>query len=78
MPKEGALSSPVLPQFLTVRTAAEFAECSQDTIRRLINRGELKAFRLGKSQVIRIRRMDLEKAFKPVTSLSQLAGDRVA
>ena len=64
--------------YLTIKSAAQFAGCSQDTIRRLVNRGELKAFRLGKSQVIRIRRTDLEKAFKPVTSLSQMAGDRVA
>ena len=73
------MSSPILPQYLTVKTAADYADCSQDTIRRLVNRGELKASRLGKSRIIRIQRRDLDRLFKPVTPLAaQVAGERVA
>jgi len=47
------------------QTAHELG-CSRDTVRRMIARGELKAYRVGK-RLIRIRRRDLERAMRPVT-----------
>ncbi len=51
---------PVRSRFLTVAQAAEECNVSQDTIRRLINDGKLKAgyFR---SHVLRIERKELER-----------------
>ena len=43
---------------------------SADTIRRAIARGDLKAYRLGSSRVIRIKPRDLEKFMRPVTPLA--------
>ena len=46
------------------QTAHELG-CSRDTVRRMIERGELKAYRVGK-RLIRIRRADLERAIRPI------------
>lgn len=53
--------------FLTIPEAAAELKVSQDTIRREISRGNLKAVRIGR--VIRIRRRDLDRALKPVTRI---------
>lgn len=55
-------------QDLSLDQAAHELGCSRDTVRRMISRGELKAYRVG-SRLIRIRRQDLERAIKPVTRL---------
>ncbi|WP_428094836.1 helix-turn-helix domain-containing protein [Demequina sp.] len=44
-----------------------FLNCHPDTTRRLISRGELPAYRVGRA--IRIKRSDLERALRPVTRL---------
>ena len=53
-----------------IKEAAEQCACSTDTIRRAIARGELPAYRLGSSRVIRIKARDLEKFMRPVTPLA--------
>lgn len=59
----------------TVSGAAERLNVSPDTIRRMIARGELKAYRYG-PRLIRIDPADLEALRQPVTSLAALrAGD---
>ena len=46
------------PQLLTLRDAAIYTKLCTRTVRRLIERGELKALKIGRS--IRIRDEDLE------------------
>lgn len=43
----------------TVDQAAEYLQCSTDTVRRMINRGELKASRFG-PRMIRINPEDIK------------------
>ncbi|MFV0634630.1 excisionase family DNA-binding protein [Demequina sp.] len=52
----------------SIAEASDYLGCSQDTTRRMIARGEIKAYRVG-PRLIRIRRHDLERALKPVTRL---------
>lgn len=61
---------------LTIAQVAEFLQCNHHTVRRMISRGELRAYRLGASQIIRISRSDLDKAFKPVTSMADCIESR--
>ena len=51
---------------LSITTAATELDCSELTIRRMISRGELRAYRVG-PRLIRIKRRDLERAMRPVT-----------
>lgn len=45
----------------------DYLNCHPDTTRRLIARGELPAYRVGR--LIRIKRRDLERAMRPVTRI---------
>lgn len=55
--------------YLTVAQAAQALNCSPDTVRRLISRGELRALRFGR--LIRISVSDLRRAGRPVTSVAR-------
>ena len=55
---------------LSIPQAAEWMDCHPATVRRLISRGELRAYRYGTSQVIRIDEADLEQLRRPVTTLA--------
>lgn len=60
---------------LTIPEAAEWLNTSVPTTRRMIARGELKAYRYG-PRLIRIDPADLRAMGRPVTSLATLrAGD---
>jgi|GEM_PF-5209267 len=48
--------------------ARDRLHCSEETVRRMISRGELSAVRIG-PRMIRIRLRDLERAMRPVTRL---------
>lgn len=63
------------PEHFTVKSAAEFLACDPWTIRRAIARGDIKAYRLKNTKVIRIRRRDLERAMRPVTPVAANLGD---
>lgn len=65
-----------LEDLLTVDDAAKFFDCTPLTVRRMIARGDLRAYRVGR--LIRIKPTDLEKALKPVTNAAMLRGDDVA
>jgi excisionase family DNA binding protein len=52
--------------YLTIESAAEQLSCSKDTVRRMISRGQIKAYRIG--HLIRLHPGDLDKARKPVTT----------
>lgn len=71
MPQTPAPSS---LDFLTVEQAARLLQCQTKTVRRMISRGELRAFRPGKARLIRIARQDLERALRPVTNVADLVG----
>ena len=49
---------------LPLQKAADEASCSVSTLRNLIARGDLTAYRFG-PRLIRIRRKDLEALFRP-------------
>ena len=58
------------PTHYGIKEAAELCACSTDTIRRAIAEGELPAYRLGSSRVIRIKAQDLDEFMRPVTPLA--------
>lgn len=55
---------------LTLKEAASLTKSSEKTLRRMIARGDLKAYRFGRG--IRIKPGDLDKAMKPVTPLASI------
>lgn len=60
-----------MPNFVSPNELAEMLGVSTTTVRRMIARGEIKAYRIGRTKraPIRIKRSDIEKALRPVTSL---------
>jgi len=68
---EGVFS---LQQFITIEQAAEQLACTHWTIRRMISRGELRAYRFGKARMIRIDPRDLDRIKRPVTNVADLVG----
>lgn len=54
---------------LTIPQLAQRWQCSPDSVRRMIARGELKAVRIGR--LIRIRPADVARAERPVTNLER-------
>jgi excisionase family DNA binding protein len=67
-------SAHVATQFLTINQVAELLQCSDDTIRRMISRGGLKAYRFPGSRLIRIDPADLDRIRKPVTRINEVLG----
>jgi excisionase family DNA binding protein len=53
-------------QKIKIDAAAEEMNTSSRTIRRLISDGQLRAYRLGRSSVVRIDRDDLLKLLRPI------------
>ena len=64
---------PTVDRQLTIPAAADALATSPSTIRRLIARGELRAYRYG-PRLIRIDPADLQAMRRPVTSLAELRG----
>lgn len=61
---------------LSPQDAADIIGCSHWTIRRMISHGQLKAYRVPGSRLLRIKQADLERAFKVVTPVAEnLGGD---
>jgi excisionase family DNA binding protein len=57
----------VTKEWYTLDEAAEYLECSKRHVRRLVDTGQLKAYRVGRgSSLIRIHRSDLERVMCPV------------
>lgn len=71
MPKVTSLSR------LTIAQVADELQSSPDTVRRMIARGELRAYRYGQ-RIIRIDRADLDKMRKPVTRVDEFMGGDAA
>jgi excisionase family DNA binding protein len=53
------------PCRLTINQAATEAGCHPNTIRNLIKRGELPAYRIGE-RIVRVNKSDLDALFTPV------------
>lgn len=63
---------------LSPQDAADWAACSHWTIRRMISHGQLKAYRVPGTRLLRIKQADLEKAFRPVTPVAANFGGEAA
>lgn len=54
-------------KFLTIEEAAEHLRCHTDTVRRMVRRGELRAYRLkGKGRRLLFKQSDVLGAVEPV------------
>ncbi len=60
-------------QLMTVAEAAEYWRVDHKTIRRMIDRGDLPAYRIGAGRLLRIDRADLERATRRIPSAGDAA-----
>ncbi|WP_138998299.1 helix-turn-helix domain-containing protein [Rhodococcus zopfii] len=58
-----------IPRYLTLAEACEILGCGERTIRRRIASGELKAYRLGNSQRMRIREDEIADLMQPIVTV---------
>jgi excisionase family DNA binding protein len=56
------------PRLGTIQRAAERNAISVDTVRRLIARGDLKAYRLGE-RIIRVDLAEVDALFRPIPTV---------
>ncbi|MCI1788437.1 MAG: helix-turn-helix domain-containing protein [Actinomyces sp.] len=68
-------SSTSTQRYLTIQEAADLLQFSDTTVRRLIARGTIKAYRFPGSRLIRIDPRDLDRVRKPVIRIADLGGD---
>jgi len=59
---------------LTIDQTAELLQMSPFTIRRMVSRGELPAFRVGGTRSIRIKSSNVQRLLRPVTKVANLLG----
>lgn len=55
--------------WLSIRQAADHTGASTDTIRRRISDGQLPAYYVGKSHMLRIKTNDLDALMRPVPTV---------
>ncbi|MGW4578007.1 helix-turn-helix domain-containing protein [Rhodococcus aetherivorans] len=60
------------PRYLTLAEAGEILGCHERTVRRRIADGELKGYRLGKSQHLRVREDELDALMLPVVTVANV------
>lgn len=65
------------PTGLTIAEFAKTLSTSPATVRRMIARGDLRAYRYG-PRIIRIPHGELERIAQPVTSLAEMRGGGAA
>jgi excisionase family DNA binding protein len=51
---------------MSIESAAEYLDCSTKTIRRRIASGDLRAYRLASSRVIRVDLAEVDALLKPI------------
>lgn len=62
--------------YMTIEEATDFLNCSPETVRRAVSRGEDPAYRFTGIRTIRIAPpTDLRKAMKPATRINEILGD---
>ena len=64
-----------MPEFLTLAQAAELLQVSDKSMRRMVQRGDIRAFKVGPH--FRFKRADLERALKPVRVYTPAAREAV-
>jgi len=69
--------NPPTPAWLSLQQAATIYGISVDTLRRSISAGKLPASRLG-TRLIRVRIADLERLYRPIPAVDELARWRQA
>jgi excisionase family DNA binding protein len=60
--RRAARRHPIPRAYVSIREAAEHLDLSEKTIRRLIDRGELRAYRFG-SRVVKLKLADLDSVY---------------
>ena len=60
---------------VSINEAADTLAVNHMTVRRMIQRGELPAYRIGKSRAIRIKTSDIQKMLRPVTPLAEVVAN---
>jgi excisionase family DNA binding protein len=70
-------ANPPTPAWLSLQQAATIYGISVDTLRRSISAGKLPASRLG-TRLIRVRIADLERLYRPIPAVDELARWRQA
>lgn len=68
------VKNPTIATWTTVSGAAERVNLDESTIRRMIARGALKAYRPAGTRSIRLKISDLDRAMKPIAA-PDLGGD---
>jgi excisionase family DNA binding protein len=77
--KEIAMTVSQTKQFISIAAAAEHLDVSLKTIRRRIAAGDLKAYRLGGSRVLRVNLNELDDLMRPIPTVRPTDnGGRVA
>jgi excisionase family DNA binding protein len=80
VPREGTAHMPhrtpgsrTARRLITVAKAAEYWSVEHKTIRRMIDRGELPAYRIGAGRLLRIDMADLERLTRRIPSAGDAA-----
>jgi excisionase family DNA binding protein len=68
MPTVTATPNKAARRLETVSSAAEYLGVSTKTLRRMIARGDLRAFRMG-SRMIRVDRAELDELLRPIPTV---------
>lgn len=68
-------AAPPAPEWLSLQKAAVIYDVSVDTLRRSISTGRLPASRVGR-RLIRVRVTDLERLYRPIPAVIELASWR--
>jgi len=76
MPTTDTTGSAPPAEWLNLKDAARYMPIHQDTLRRRINDGQLRAFYVGRSHMVRLRASDLDALMKPIRTVSYRRGAR--
>lgn len=60
------------PGWLSLKEAARHAGVSLDTLRRRINDGQLRAYYVGRSHMVRLRLEDVDALMRPVPTVATI------
>jgi excisionase family DNA binding protein len=63
---------------MSIESAAEYLDCSTKTIRRRIASGDLRAYRLASSRVIRVDLAEVDRMLRPIPTAAAPAVDKLA
>jgi excisionase family DNA binding protein len=65
-------------RLMSIESAAEYLDCSTKTIRRRIASGDLRAYRLASSRVIRVDLAEVDRMLRPIPTAAAPAVNRLA